>query len=185
MELSEKKKLFSNSINIRQIILISLFVLIGLAILFVLIGNKFSNQTIRNDNFSVNDAIIIFGLIISAIIIASIYFAQKTPRQILELVKPKHDLRREIMERHNSGEELRISEQHNYDIIEKSLGFICTHKLDGTLLSINPAAANSLGYSPGEMIGKKISDFMEPSARRFFNGYLNKIQKKSRTFRHI
>jgi PAS domain S-box-containing protein len=178
MELSEKKKLFSVSINARQIIISMFIILFGLSVLFVLIGNKFSNQTIKNVNFSVNAVIIIFGIIVSTISILSVYLTRKMPPRNLESVKPKYDLKREIMERHNSGEELRISEHHNRDIIEKSLGFICTHKLDGTLLSINPAAANSLGYSPNEMIGKKISDFMLPSAGRFFNGYLNKIQKK-------
>ncbi len=177
-ELSEEKKLFFIFTNARQIIITSLVILFGSMALFVLFGTKFINQTTGYINFSIDEAIIIFGIIVSVMVIAAYYFARKTPRQILETVKPNHDLKRQIMKRHHSGEELRISEQHNRDIIEKSLGFICTHKLDGTLLSINPAAANSLGYSPGEMIGKKISDFMLPSATRFFNDYLVKIQKK-------
>ncbi|PON10852.1 hypothetical protein C2W62_47885 [Candidatus Entotheonella serta] len=39
------------------------------------------------------------------------------------------------------------------DLVEESQGFICVHDPDGTLLSVNPAAANALGYSVDELIG--------------------------------
>ncbi len=40
------------------------------------------------------------------------------------------------------------SERRYRNLVEHSLGLICTHDLDGRLLSINPAAARSLGYEP-------------------------------------
>ena len=36
---------------------------------------------------------------------------------------------------------------------ESSLGFICTHDLEGVLLSINSHAAAALGYEPEELVG--------------------------------
>ncbi len=81
------------------------------------------------------------------------------------------------MTHHRAGEEIRINEQRNRDIVEHSLGFICTHKTDGTLISINPAAAKALEYSPDEMIGKSIVEFMMPSSKLLFQSYLKKIQK--------
>src|SRR5262245_22403203 len=50
-------------------------------------------------------------------------------------------------------EALRESEQRYRELVEYSLGLICTHDLKGTLLSINPAAANSLGYTPEDGVG--------------------------------
>ena len=134
-------------------------------------------QTIQNLHSPVDEAMLILGLIMSGLLVVAVYFTQEARRRNRESVKTNHDLKYEIMERHRAGEELRISEQHNRDIVEKSLGFICTHKLDGTLLSINPAAANSVGYSPNEMIGKNLSEFIPPSGRPRFEKYLEKIRK--------
>jgi len=44
-----------------------------------------------------------------------------------------------------------VSEKRHRDLVENSQGFICIHDLDGNLLSVNPAAAQSLGYTPDEM----------------------------------
>src|SRR5438445_12934696 len=41
---------------------------------------------------------------------------------------------------------VRDSEQRYHHMVEHSLGLICMHTLDGTLLAVNPAAARALGY---------------------------------------
>ncbi|MDQ6718357.1 MAG: PAS domain S-box protein, partial [Gemmatimonadota bacterium] len=62
-------------------------------------------------------------------------------------------------------------------IVEFSQGLICTHDLEGTLLSVNPAAAHSLGYEPEEMIGKNLGDFMSPARRIAVGPYLQRLKK--------
>ena len=43
---------------------------------------------------------------------------------------------------------VRASEQRYRHLVEQSLGLMCMHTLDGTLLAVNPAAARALGYEP-------------------------------------
>lgn len=71
---------------------------------------------------------------------------------------------------------LRKSERHNRDLIDKSPGYICMQNLDGILLAVNPAAAKALGYTPEEVVGKPLQDFLQPHIRPFFKGYLEKVK---------
>jgi PAS domain S-box-containing protein len=48
------------------------------------------------------------------------------------------------------------------------------------LLSVNPAAAESLGYAPGEGIGRSLRDFLVPEKRHLFDEYLQRIQQNGR-----
>ena len=85
---------------------------------------------------------------------------------------------RDISTQKETETALRISERHNRDLIDKSLGFITAHRLDGKFLSINPAAANALGYEPDELIGKHIIDLMPDEAKTLFGKYLQEIKAK-------
>ena len=73
---------------------------------------------------------------------------------------------------------LRDSDRRYRELVEYSLGLICTHDLTGTILSINPAAANSLGYRPDDGIGRNLRDFLTPDRRHLFDDYLQRIQKQ-------
>src|SRR5438046_2333253 len=64
--------------------------------------------------------------------------------------------------------ELREQKQLYRLLVENSLGLICLHDLDGVLLSINPAAAESLGYRPEDGIGHNLREFLAPSVRHLF-----------------
>ena len=68
------------------------------------------------------------------------------------------------------------SERRYRHLVEHSLGLICTHDLDGRLLSVNPAAARSLGYDAREGAGRHLRDFLVPSTRHLFDGYLHRIR---------
>jgi PAS domain S-box-containing protein len=70
---------------------------------------------------------------------------------------------------------LRKSENLYRQLTEKSQGLICTHDLEGNLLTVNNAAAASLGYQPDELIGRNISEFLTPRYREFFNPHINQI----------
>ena len=73
---------------------------------------------------------------------------------------------------------LRDSDRRYRELVEYSLGLICTHDLTGTILSINPAAANSLGYRPDDGIGRNLRDFLSPERRHLFDDYLQRIQEQ-------
>jgi len=64
-------------------------------------------------------------------------------------------------------------------VVEHGQGLICMHDLDGVLLFVNPAAAQALGYAPYEGIGKKLSLFLAPSMRPFFDAYLERIRSQT------
>src|SRR6478672_11994929 len=72
---------------------------------------------------------------------------------------------------------LRESERRYRELVEYSLGLICTHDLAGTILSINPAAATSLGYQPSEGIGRNLRDFLAADKRYLFDDYLQRINE--------
>src|SRR5262245_52054197 len=72
---------------------------------------------------------------------------------------------------------LRQSEIRFHELFEQSLGLICTHDLDGVLLSINPAAAHALGYDPHEGLGRNLREFLSPNTRHLFDQYLQRIRK--------
>ena len=57
-------------------------------------------------------------------------------------------------------------------LVEHSLGLMCIHDLDGVLLVINPAVAQSLGYRMEDGLGRNLKEFLSPSVRPMFDNYL-------------
>ena len=62
-------------------------------------------------------------------------------------------------------------------LVEASRALICVHDLDGTLLSVNPAAAQCLGYAPSDLVGTNLRDLLSPSVRNLFANYLERIRQ--------
>src|SRR5262245_63031736 len=94
---------------------------------------------------------------------------EKTVDQLLGELQVAEDARQ------RAEDALRQSENRFRELVEQSLGLICTHDLEGTLLSINPAAAQALGYDPREGIGTNLREFLSPSTRHLFDKYLHRI----------
>ncbi|HEV2348768.1 MAG TPA: PAS domain S-box protein [Terriglobia bacterium] len=82
----------------------------------------------------------------------------------------------DVSERKHAEEALRESEVRYRTLVDDSLALICTHALDGTLLSVNPAAAAIWGGSPEELAGKNIQEFLTPSDRKFYGEYIERIR---------
>ncbi len=61
-------------------------------------------------------------------------------------------------------------------LVENSLGLMCIHDLDGVLLAINPAVAQSLGYRLEDGLGRNLQDFLAPAVRHLFDAYLERIR---------
>jgi PAS domain S-box-containing protein len=103
---------------------------------------------------------------------------------VAELLAELHEMRERLSNlrdsedaRGRAEEALRQSEMRFRDLVEQSLGLICTHDLDGVLLSINPAAAHALGYDPEEGIGIRLREFLSPSTRHLFDKYLQRVRQ--------
>ena len=76
---------------------------------------------------------------------------------------------RDITEQKQTEEALAASERQHREHFEHGLGLVCTHDLDGTLRSINPAAAAALGYGADELVGRSIFELIpEPLHPRLF-----------------
>ncbi len=61
-------------------------------------------------------------------------------------------------------------------LVEQSLGLMCVHDLEGNLLFVNTAAAETLGFRPEDGIGWNLRRFLSPSVEREFDGYLERIR---------
>lgn len=71
------------------------------------------------------------------------------------------------------------AEERYQHLIEGVHGLICTHDLDGVLLSINPAACEALGYTSEELLGRNIRDLMSPLLKEHFHLFLERINSQA------
>jgi len=75
--------------------------------------------------------------------------------------------------------ELRESEERYRDLVESSEELICTHDLQGRILSVNRAAAVALGYPPKEYpVKMNLRDCLAPEVRDQFDDYLKTLQNE-------
>ena len=70
---------------------------------------------------------------------------------------------------------LRESEARYRQLIEGSLGMICTHDLNGVLLSINEHGAASIGRTTGQLVGHSLAEFVPRERHRNIALYLKQI----------
>jgi len=82
-----------------------------------------------------------------------------------------------ITETKEFEEKVRVSEKRYRDLFNHSQALICTHDLDGRLLSVNPAIRRVLGYEETEMLGRCIQEFVpEKHREKFEEEYLSAIR---------
>jgi PAS domain S-box-containing protein len=95
----------------------------------------------------------------------------------------------EVRERLDALEQLTAAHQREHErlrdrlelfrqLVENSQGLVCSHDLEGNLLYVSPASAWELGYTPEEGVGRNLREFLAPSVRPFFEGYLARIREK-------
>ncbi|MGA9760177.1 MAG: PAS domain S-box protein, partial [Candidatus Sulfotelmatobacter sp.] len=58
------------------------------------------------------------------------------------------------------------------DLVEHSQDLLCTHDLQGRLLSVNPAPARVLGYTVEELLKIPMREMIVPEFRPDFDAYL-------------
>jgi len=74
---------------------------------------------------------------------------------------------------------LRDNEELYRDLVEHSIDLICTHDLSGVLLTVNLAAARSLGYEPGELVNRSLRELLSPNVHAELDAYLDTLKDKN------
>jgi PAS domain S-box-containing protein len=102
------------------------------------------------------------GLLVSVMAVLSVFFVGRM-----------------IVRREQAEDALRQSEERYRRLVDHSLGLICTHDLDGVLLSVNPAGAAALGYQPADLVGKPLAACLPESVHERIDVYLDEIRRQS------
>jgi PAS domain S-box-containing protein len=83
----------------------------------------------------------------------------------------------DVTEQREAETALRTSEERYRQLVESSLGFICTHDLNGLLLSINSHAAATLGYEPEELIGTPLRSYIDTDHLPDYDAYFEALKE--------
>ncbi len=129
-------------------------------------------KTVASMHTGVDEGVLLVGILVSALFAFLIRFAQQAQHRAAEIADSNNVLEREAAKRSVVERALRDSEQRYRDITERSQGFIWIHDFEGRLLTVNPAAAQALGYEPADMLGRSIRDFVTEEMRPHVDGYL-------------
>jgi PAS domain S-box-containing protein len=117
----------------------------------------------RKSTFFVLGGIILFiGLAVGI----AYFFSRKRARD-----KKTHEAQEELL-----LSKLTVSEKENKKLVEESLLVICTHNMEGRVLSINTPGARAIGYEPQELINKSIQDVIPKENTDGYITYMEEIR---------
>lgn len=87
-----------------------------------------------------------------------------------------------ITERKLIEQQLEQKEKSYRDLFNYSQALICTHDLQGKILSVNPALCTTIGYSELELVNNSLIDFIpEKDKPKFQPEYLDKILNEEKS----
>lgn len=126
-------------------------------------NNTHNEQWRQEENLKILQTILWnAGCVISALLIAAIYFAHKTYRRYLEIEKINQQLQQALQHRVNIEIALKESEERYRRLLELSPEAILLH-CGGKIIYANPAATEFFGAAHmEELIGLEIYNFLHP-----------------------
>jgi PAS domain S-box-containing protein len=131
--------------------------------------SKLSQEIVLANTQRKTSLYIIVGIILFTGLVMGIVFGFRRKRS---QDKEEHKVQEETLLR-----KLTDSERKNKKLVEESLLIICTHDLDGVLLSINSPGARTIGYEPAELVGKNLETILvEDATLGEFKKYLSEIK---------
>ncbi len=158
----------------RQILVkIAIFSLIafGISAVFLLLLNRL-NKKLRND-------IVLFMRFFDQAA-SSNEPIDRSKVQFQELDQIAKCANEMIEDRKKIEEALRQSESKFRDLVEASSDLIWEFKLDGQILTyVSPQVKDILGYSPEEVIGKSIKNFMPPEEAERLHEIINELMESA------
>jgi formate hydrogenlyase transcriptional activator len=86
---------------------------------------------------------------------------------------------RDITKRKRAEAALREEEDRYRDLVENSEDLVCTHDLEGRLLSVNAAPARILGYEVDELLKIPMRELIASEGRQLFDAYLERLRATS------
>ena len=106
------------------------------------------------------------------------YVLKDRPAGLAPAVQRALERKQDRERREQAERSLRESEVRYRMLVDSSQGLICVHSLDGTLLSVNPATARSLGYEASEIVGRNFVEFLAPDVQSGFSVYLAGVKQE-------
>jgi PAS domain S-box-containing protein len=104
------------------------------------------------------------GLLLIFVVLSSIFRIQ-VRRRTAELSQKNIQLEREAIERQRMEDALRGSEKRLSQFFHATFEMVFFHD-NGKILDVNPAAMQTTGYRPKELIGRNILEFVSPESRQ-------------------
>jgi hypothetical protein len=88
----------------------------------------------------------------------------------------------DISDQKRAEEYIQLSEKKYRDLFNYSQAWICTHDLNGRLLSVNPAASLAMDYTAGEMVGRQLLEFIPEEDKPLYElNYLQPILRNGKS----
>ncbi|TFF37470.1 PAS domain S-box protein [Mucilaginibacter psychrotolerans] len=87
---------------------------------------------------------------------------------------------RDVTENILQKQHLADSEAKLRAFFENSKGLMCTHHINGKLISVNTSGASLLGYSVAELNGLSLFDIIPAERHKMLRAYLKKIKQEGR-----
>ena len=84
----------------------------------------------------------------------------------------------DVSDRQSRQLQLAESERLYRHLVESAQGLICTHDMDGWLLTVNQAALASIGLSAQELVGTNLRDLLTEESRALFARYLDRMSRE-------